>query len=135
MKEKRDEMVCKGAIYEPTGEVLSAGFRKEWRGYTFDCDDIQRLIKGEEIRITLDTGDPVVGLLVKESRDWVFREGIPLRTLNHVWSKEERKALYRGAKVICQDFWDTKKACHFTAAARWSGDEILLSVDQKELKR
>ena len=127
------QLIGKGEIYEPTGEILENGFPKVWQGYEVDDEDIQDLLKGKEVKLTLESGENVIGLLVKEayrgSFIWHFKKGIPLMTQNHAWKKEEREALYRGEMVTIDSFWNTKKACKFTATAVWTGDEIVLLFD------
>lgn len=132
------EKAAVGEIYEPTGEVLEHGFNRVWGGHRFLDNEIEMLLKGEEVKVMTTNDNIVIGRLEKGEYNgkeyWGFQIGIPQKTAGHEWTIEERKNLYDGDELMREDFYSPKTCEIFTAVASWDGDgrDLILSFDFDE---
>ena len=120
------EKVGVGRVYEPTGETIEKGINAQWGGYTFTPEEVDALFEGKEIKVVTSNDKVVIGYLGKGEYKgvtyWGFMRGIPQKTAGHEWTEDERKRLYAGEDIKCDDFYSPKKCEHFTAYAFW--DEV-----------
>lgn len=127
------EKAGKGAIFEPTGEVIKDGFNRKWGGHRFTDEEVEQLLSGNEIKIRTKNDNEIIGRLekriYKKKRFWGFQIGIPEKTAGHLWSEDERQLLYNGEELIIDDFYSLKKEEYFSATAFWDDAEKELILD------
>ena len=133
--------VAEGEIFEPTGEVLEKGFNAEWGGHAFREDEVERLLKGEEIVVITSSEKPVPGVLgqsvYKGHKFWGFHPGIPNTLAGHVFNAEEKDRMYAGESIFAEDFWSSTKAKYYSAWVSWdwSDLEVIMDFDDEDQDR
>lgn len=133
---EKKEKVAIGSVYEPTGEVLENGFNRTWGGYEFSDNEVERLLKGEELTVITSNEKTVPGLLAKSEYKgheyWGFVPGIPAELCGHRFTHEERMELYDGEKLYIEDFWSSKKCEKYSAYIEWENNDITMSFNENE---
>lgn len=121
---EKKEKVAVGEVFKTTGEILEKGFNKVWGGHTFTEEEISKLLNGDEIEIKTDKGKSILGRLekskYKQNEFWGFQIAIPKETAGHIWTDEERKALYNNKSLQVDDFYSSKTEKYFEATAKWN---------------
>lgn len=91
-----------------------------------------KLILDKEIEVVTSDNKKIIGKLekikYKGKEIYTYTLGLPEETLGHIWSKDERRRLYKGEKLYIERFVDDKTGESFSGVVQWDskGNKIIL---------
>lgn len=94
-----------------------------------------KLILDREIEVVTTDNKKIIGKLekinYKGKEIYTYTPGIPEETLGHIWSKDERRRLYKGEKLYIERFVDDKTGESFSGVAKWDSKENKIILEDK----